>query len=172
MADTPETTPAADAPQQPPQVSNRIVTQYVRDLSFENILAQKGIKGDATPEIQVQVNVDARKRGTDNQFEVITKLNITSKTKDAGEPLFILELEYAGVFQISGVPEDQMHPFLLIECPRLTFPYIRHIVANATREGGFQALNLEQIDFVALYRAQLAARMEAQKSQAEKAPIN
>lgn len=176
MADTPETTPESnatgDAPQQTPQVSNRIITQYVRDMSFENILAQKGIKGDAVPEIQVQVNVDARKRGAENQYEVLTKLNITSKTKESGEPLFILELEYAGVFQIAGVPDDQMHPFLLIECPRLTFPYIRQIVANMTREGGFQALNLEQIDFVALYRAQLAARVEAQKKEAENKPVN
>ncbi|MBS1302442.1 protein-export chaperone SecB [Loktanella sp. SALINAS62] len=176
MAATPETTPESnatgDAAQQTPQVSNRIITQYVRDMSFENILAQKGIKGDAVPEIQVQVNVDARKRGAENQYEVLTKLNITSKTKESGEPLFILELEYAGVFQIAGVPDDQMHPFLLIECPRLTFPYIRQIVANMTREGGFQALNLEQIDFVALYRAQLAARVEAQKKEAENKPVN
>ena len=169
--DAPQAPAAGDQPQQQQvQITNRIVTQFVRDMSFENILAQKGVTGDPTPEVQVQVQVDGRKRGADDQYEVITKLNITSQTKEGKEPLFILELEYAGVFQVSGVPEQQLHPFLLIECPRLTFPYVRHIVANTTREGGFQALNLEQIDFLQLYRAQLAAAAEKQK--ASDAPVN
>ena len=150
-------------PAQPPQITNRIIAQYVRDMSFENILAQKGISGDATPDIQARVDVDARKRGGDDQFEVITKLNITSKTKEKGETLFVLEVDYAGVFQVSGVPEEQMGPYLMIECPRLVFPYIRKLVADLAREGGFQSLNLEQFDYVALYRAKLAAQMEAQK---------
>jgi len=132
-------------------------------MSFENILAQKGVKGDAQPEIQVQVNLDARKRTADHQFEVITKLNITSKTKAAAEPLFVLEIEYAGVFHVEGVPEEQMHPYLLIECPRITFPFLRRIVSDVTRDGGFPALNLETIDFLALYRAELARRAEADK---------
>jgi len=161
MAETPETNGAAP---QPSQVTNRVVAQYIRDMSFENILAQKGVKGDAQPEIQVQVNLDARKRGTDNQFEVITKLNITSKTKEAGEPLFLLEIEYAGVFHIEGVPEEQMHPYLLIECPRITFPYLRRVVSDITRDGGFPSLNLEQIDFMSLYRTELARRAEEKKA--------
>ncbi len=153
---------AGAAPAQPPQITSKVLAQYVRDLSFENILAQKGVGGDAQPEIQVQVNLDARKRGTENQYEVITKLNITSKTKEKGEPLFVLELEYAGVFQIEGVPEDQMHPYLLIECPRITFPFVRRIVSDVSRDGGFPPLNLEQIDFLALYRAELARRQQDQ----------
>ena len=138
-------------------------------MSFENILAQKGVQGDAQPEIQVQVNLDARKRGQDNQFEVITKLNITSKTKEKGDPLFLFEIEYAGVFQIEGVPDEQMHPYLLIECPRITFPYLRRIVSDVTRDGGFPPLNLEQIDFLSLYRAEIARRAEAQKADT---PVN
>ena len=176
MTDTPDA-PQTDAPasgdatqQQQLQIQTRMITQFVRDMSFENILAQKGIKGDPTPEVQVQVSVDARKRGADDQFEIITKLNVTSQTKENKETLFILELEYAGVFQVTGVPEQQLHPFLLIECPRLTFPYVRHIVANTTREGGFQALNLEQIDFLQLYRAQLAAAAKKQKEEGQ--PVN
>ena len=106
-------------------------------MSFENILAQKGVTGDAQPEIQVQVNLDARKRKPDDQYEVITKLNVTSKTKEKGEPLFVLEIEYAGVFEVKGVPEQQMHPYLLIECPRITFPFLRRIVSDVTRDGGF-----------------------------------
>ncbi|MDA0721564.1 MAG: protein-export chaperone SecB [Proteobacteria bacterium] len=164
MTDTPNNAaPAAGAAPQPQQITSRVLAQYIRDMSFENILAQKGVKGDAQPEVQVQVNLDARKRTTDHQFEVITKLNITSKTKAAGEPLFVLEIEYAGVFHVEGVPEEQMHPYLLIECPRITFPFLRRIVSDVTRDGGFPALNLETIDFLALYRAELARRAEADK---------
>ncbi len=163
MADTPEN--GAQPAQQPQQqATSRVMAQYIRDMSFENILAQKGVTGDAQPEIQVQVNLDARKRNADNHFEVITKLNITSKTKEKGEALFVLELEYGGVFEISGVPEEQMHPYLLIECPRITFPFVRRIVSDVTRDGGFPPLNLETIDFLALYRAELARRAEAEKA--------
>jgi preprotein translocase subunit SecB len=162
MTDTPENG-AATAPAAP-QITSRVLAQYIRDMSFENILAQKGVTGDAQPEIQVQVNLDARKRKVDNQFEVITKLNITSKTKEKGEPLFVLEIEYAGVFHVEGVPEDQMHPYLLIECPRITFPFLRRIVSDVTRDGGFPPLNLETIDFLALYRSELARRAETEKA--------
>ncbi len=162
MTDTPENG-AAEAPAAP-QITSRVLAQYIRDMSFENILAQKGVTGDAQPEIQVQVNLDARKRKAENQFEVITKLNITSKTKEKEEPLFVLEIEYAGVFHVEGVPEDQMHPYLLIECPRITFPFLRRIVSDVTRDGGFPPLNLETIDFLALYRSELARRAETEKA--------
>ncbi len=161
MTDT-STNPAAQAA----QVKNRIVAQYIRDMSFENILAQKGVKGDAAPEMAVQVGLDARKRGSDNQYEVITKLTVKATTKETKEPLFLLELEYAGVFQIEGVPEDQMHPFLMIECPRQVFPFIRRVVSDVTRDGGFPPLNLDTIDFMAIYRNELARRLEAQKAAA------
>lgn len=162
MADTPEAGAQDAAPQ---QASNRVLAQYVRDLSFENILAQKGVQGDTTPEIKIQVNLDARKRA-ENQFEIITKLKVDSTTKAEGAPLFVLELEYAGIFEVNGVPEEQMHPYLLIECPRITFPYLRRIVSDVTRDGGFPPLNLEPIDFVALYRNEIARRLEAEKAKA------
>jgi len=162
MADTPEA--AAAEPAAAPKVSNRVLAQYVRDMSFENILAQKGISGDAQPEIKVQVNLDARKRGAEGQFEVITKLKVDSTAKGTGDPMFVLELEYAGVFEVKGVPEEQLHPYLLVECPRITFPFLRRIVSDVTRDGGFPPLNLETIDFVALYRSELARRLEAEKA--------
>ncbi|SLN30813.1 protein-export chaperone SecB [Roseisalinus antarcticus] len=158
----------ADAPnpdqptQQQPQITQRILGQYVRDMSFENIMAQKGVTGEVQPEIQVQVNLDAKKRTQDNQYEVVTKLNITSKTKDKGDMLFVLELEYSGIFLIEGVPEAQLHPYLLIECPRQTFPFVRRIVSDLTRDGGFPPLNLETIDFLALYRQEIARRTSQQ----------
>jgi preprotein translocase subunit SecB len=163
MQDTPETPEGASAtPAAAPRISQRILTQYVRDLSFENVLARKGVTGDLTPEIAVQVSLDGRKRGGENQYEVTTKLTATSKTKANGDVLFMLEIEYVGVFQIEGVPETQMHPYLLIECPRITFPFLRRIVSDVTRDGGFPPLNLEMIDFVALYRNELTRRAQTQ----------
>jgi preprotein translocase subunit SecB len=162
MADTTETGAETAAP----KVSNRVLAQYVRDMSFENILAQKGITGDTQPEIKVQVNLDARKRGVDGQFEVITKLKVESNAKESGDPMFVIELEYAGVFEVKGVPDEQMHPYLLVECPRITFPFVRRIVSDVTRDGGFPPLNLETIDFVALYRNEISRRLEAEKAKA------
>ena len=152
---------AADTAQQP-AVQMNILGQFVRDLSFENVMAQKGATGQVNPDISVQVNLDAKKRPTDNQYEVMIKLNIESKAKDGGEQLFLLEIDYVGVFRIQGVPEEQLHPFLLIECPRMLFPFARRIVSDVTRDGGFPPLNLEMIDFVALYRNELARRAQAQ----------
>jgi preprotein translocase subunit SecB len=157
----PPATPPNGAAPAAPKVTQRILAQYIRDMSFENMLAQKGLTGDLQPEIAVQVNLDGRKRGGDKQYEVITKLSITNKSKSSGDVLFLLEIEYAGLFMIDGVPDDQMHPYLLIECPRITFPFLRRIVSDITRDGGFPPLNLEMIDFVALYRNELTRRAQA-----------
>ncbi|SDI79722.1 protein-export chaperone SecB [Lutimaribacter saemankumensis] len=148
--------------QQAPQVKMNILTQFIRDLSFENILAQKGVQGEVQPDVQVQVNLDAKKRNADHQFEVTIKLQVESKAKGSDARLFLLELDYAGVFHIEGVPDDQMHPFLLIECPRMLFPFVRRIVSDVTRDGGFPPLNLENIDFVQLYRNELLRRQQEQ----------
>lgn len=157
---------AAAAPEAP-QVKMNILAQFIRDMSFENILAQKGIQGEVNPDVSVQVNLDAKKRAAEHQYDVITKIEINSKVKDTGQQLFLLELEYAGVFHIEGVPDDQMHPFLLIECPRMTFPFVRRIVSDVTRDGGFPPLNLETIDFVALYRNEIARRQAETAAQAQ-----
>jgi len=127
-------------------------------MSFENILAQKGINGDVQPEISVQVNIDAKKRPVENQYEVIIKTAISSKTKEKGEPMFLLELEYGGIFHIENLPEDQLHPYLMIECPRMIFPFLRRVVSDVTRDGGFPPMNLEPIDFMALYRNEIQRR--------------
>jgi len=137
------------------QPSMNILAQFIRDMSFENILAQKGVIGEVSPNIQVKVSLDAKRRTPENQFEVAVKLKIDSKSSDTSDQLFLLELEYAGIFQISSLPEAQLHPFLLIECPRMLFPFIRRIVSDVTRDGGFPSLNLENIDFLKLYKAEL-----------------
>lgn len=153
---------------QAPQVKMKILGQFIRDISFENVLAQKGATGEVQPDIQVQVNLDAKKRPTEHQYDVSTKLQITSKAKDGDSVLFDLELDYVGIFHVEGVPQEQLHAFLMIECPRQIFPFIRRIVSDVTRDGGFPPLNLDQIDYVALYRQQLAkaqAAAEAQKAE-------
>lgn len=148
---------------QPPQVKMTVLGQYIRDMSFENILVQKGAKGEVAPDISVQVALDARKRPTENQYEVITKFTVNSKNKSDQAQLFLLELDYGGIFQIENVPEEQLHPFLLIECPRLLFPFVRRIVSDMTRDGGFPPLNLDPVDFVQLYRQEIARRSQEQK---------
>ena len=141
----------------------QVLGQFIRDMSFENVAAQKASDGTITPDIQVQVNLDARQREKDKNFEVIIKLNIESKSKETKDPVFILEIEYAGIFHIENVPADQMHPFLLIECPRMIFPYLRRIVGDITRDSGYPPLNLENIDFLSLYRNEFARRAELEK---------
>ena len=156
------------------QPNTKVLAQFIRDLSFENILAQKGLDSNTAPDIKVKVNLDAKKRKPEDQYEVLIKLSIISSIKtEATEPsddkenskLFILEIEYGGIFEVTGVPEDQIHPYLMIECPRILFPYLRRIVGDVTRDGGFPPLNLEQINFLALYQNEIARRQaEAQKA--------
>lgn len=144
----------------------KVLAQYVRDMSFENMLVQRGIQGEVAPEISVQVNLDARKRQAENQFEVVVKFKVESRNKGKDEVLFLLELEYGGVFLVENLPEEQLHPVLMIECPRLLFPFMRRIVSDVTRDGGFPPVNIDTVDFVALYRSELARRAAAQQAEA------
>lgn len=149
---------------QPAAVRMQILAQYIRDLSFENAVAQQGApEGDVQPEINVQVSLDARKRQTEHQYEIVMKFRVSSTNTTDQKPLFLCELDYGGVFHVEGVPEDQMHPFLLIECPRMLFPFVRRIISDMTRDGGFPPFNMDPVDFVALYRQELARRAQAEK---------
>lgn len=143
------------------QVRMQILGQYVRDLSFENVVMQKGLMAsDMQPDVQVTVSLDARKRSAENTYEVISKFKVVSKNKANGDTLFLLELDYGGIFLVNGVPEDQLHPFLLIECPRMVFPFIRRIISDVTRDGGFPPLNVDNVDFLQLYRQEMARRAQ------------
>ena len=159
---------------QPVQPNTKVLAQFIRDLSFENILAQRGLDSNSAPDVKVRVNLDAKKRKTESQYEVLIKLSVDSSAKSEtandgnNAKLFILEIEYGGIFEITGVPEDQIHPYLMIECPRILFPYLRRIVSDVTRDGGFPPLNLEQINFLALYQNEIARR----QAEAEKATKN
>lgn len=155
-----------------PQVRMQVMAQFIKDMSFENMVAQKGLtSSDVQPDIQVGVSLDARKRTQENHYDVTTKFKVTNKNKVNGETLFLLELVYGGVFLVENVPEEQMHPYLMIECPRMLFPYVRRIISDVTRDGGFPPLNIEAVDFLALYRQELARRAQAQAQAAAPAPL-
>jgi preprotein translocase subunit SecB len=153
---------AATAPQ---QMRMQVLSQYIRDMSFENVAVQKGLSGtDIQPEVQLGVSLDARKRTQPNQYEVVSKYKLSSRNKATGDTLFLLELEYAGSFLIEGISDEQLHPFLLIECPRLLFPFVRRLMADITREGGFAPVVIDTVDFLSLYRQELARRAQAQQA--------
>jgi len=140
----------------------RVLGQYVKDLSFENPNAPDSLRGQGQPEIDLSVDVRARSLDAET-FEVELVLSANAKS-DKG-PLFIAELTYAGLFSIRNLDERAREPFLLIECPRLIFPFARRILADATRDGGFPPLMLEPVDFAALYRQQLADKQPGGESQ-------
>ena len=163
MSDTPPQAPAlpeaAIAPGAQPQI--RILAQFTRDLSFENPHAPESLRGAAQPQIDLQVEMSARGRG-DGLFEVDLKLGATATRPGedgaADQVAFQVELLYGGLFEISSVPEEQLEPVLLIECPRYLFPFARRVIADCTSEGGFAPLLLEPLDFAAVYAAQRAQR--------------
>jgi preprotein translocase subunit SecB len=145
-------------PQQPQQQAPSPLTihgQYIKDLSFENPRAPQSLIEQKQPQLTLNVNVATRQFET-KTFEVTLTIEANAQTPEK-EPLFVLELVYAGTVSIGEVPQEAYGPLLLIETPRLLFPFARAIVANATREAGFPPLNIAPVDFVALYRQQLEA---------------
>ena len=129
--------------------------QFIKDLSFENIAAQESRQGTGTPDIQVKINLDASKREQENQYNSSIKINIESKDTEPQENIFLLELDYGGIFIIENAPEDQLHPLLMIECPRMLFPFVRRVIHDVTRDGGYPPLNLDSIDFLSMYKAEV-----------------
>jgi preprotein translocase subunit SecB len=140
-------------PQAMPQIG--VLGQYVKDLSFENPNAPRSITPTGQqPSINIQVNVDATPISAID-FEVTLRLE--GKAEAQGMLLFNFELVFAGAFRIQNVPAETLQPIVLIECPRLLFPFAREIIATAVRNGGFAPLLLDPIDFVGLYRQRVAA---------------
>jgi preprotein translocase subunit SecB len=147
-----------------PQIG--VLTQYVKDFSFENPNAPRSMApSPQQPTINIQINVEAAPI-SQTDFEVTLRLE--GKAESQGMLLYSFELVFAGVFRILNVPADSLQPFILIECPRLLFPFAREIIAKAVGNGGFQPLLLNPIDFVDLYRQRLAAA----QAQAASQPLN
>jgi preprotein translocase subunit SecB len=141
-----------------PQVA--ILAQYTKDMSFENPNAPASLQAQGQPQIEVNVNVNAKAVG-ENVYEVELKMGATAKQQD-GQTSFIVELLYAGLFGLRNIPEEALEPFLVVEAPRMLFPFARRIMADATRDGGFPPLMLEPIDFATLYLAQRGEGLEGQ----------
>jgi len=137
---------------QAPQLN--VLAQYIKDLSFENPNApQSLVPGGQQPQIGIQINVNSRQM-TETDFEVTLALEGRALINE--QILFSFDLEFAGVFRIRNVPQESLNAVVLIECPRLLFPFAREIVANTVRNGGFPPLLLDPVDFVALYRQRAA----------------
>ncbi|MBC8407558.1 MAG: protein-export chaperone SecB [Rhodobacteraceae bacterium] len=133
----------------------QVLGQFIKDLSFENIAAQESKQGTGTPDIEVKINLGASKRTQDDQYNSSIKISVESKDTKTNKNIFLLELDYGGIFKIENIPDDQLHPFLMIECPRMLFPFVRRVVHDVTRDGGYPPLNLDSIDFLAMYRAEV-----------------
>ena len=151
------TTNGGSAEPTPPQLS--VLAQYVKDLSFENPNAPQSMMPGQQPQIGIQINVDAKPLA-DTDIEVALRLE--GKAEHQGSLMFAFELTFAGVFRIQNVPQESLNAVVLIECPRLLFPFAREIVANAVRNGGFPPLLLDPFDFVALYRQKMEQMQASQ----------
>src|ERR1700730_13873572 len=138
-----------------------VLAQYIKDLSFENPNAPQSLSPGQQPSINIQINVNARPFA-ETDFEVELKLD--GKADVSGNVLFAFELTYAGVFRIQNVAKENVHPMIMIECPRLLFPFAREIVASAVRNGGFPPLLIDQVDFVGIYRQRMS-QMQPQQPQ-------
>lgn len=164
MTDTPENTANTDAAQneqtQPPMVING---QYVKDLSFESPRAP-GVFSELSqkqPDIPITVDINVT-RLQEKTFEVVLNLKVDAKVD--GNPAFLVELAYGGVFTLN-VADEHLQPMLMIECPRMMFPFARNIIADTTRDGGFPPLMLQPIDFVSLFRQRLAEQADGDDTQ-------
>jgi preprotein translocase subunit SecB len=152
-------------PQAGPALQVRVVGQYIKDLSFENPNVRKLIDGTGEqPALRLEVNVNAMKMA-DKFFE--SSIEFKAQATSKAGVIYDLELAYAGLFEIQSIPEQALEPFLLINCPSLLFPFLRRLVADLTREGGFPPLLLDPIDFAALYM-----QKKQQGQQGEKPALN
>lgn len=155
MAEASHPTPSADQTNDGATTiapNMQILSQFIRDLSFENPRAPASLRPEKQPEVDVGVEMNARGRN-DGLFEVDLKISVTAKTDEA--PMFAVEVLYGGLFQLSHIPENMIEPTLLVECPRYLFPFVRRIIADCTSDGGFAPpFYLEPIDLAALYMGQ------------------
>jgi preprotein translocase subunit SecB len=141
-------------PSEATQPQLTVVAQYIKDFSFENPNSPQSLApGQEPPQIGIQINVNATPL-SDTDIEVVLKLD--GKAENAGSLMFGFELQFAGVFRIRNVPQESLNAIVLIECPRLLFPFAREIIATAVRNGGFPPLLLDPVDFVSLYRNRMA----------------
>jgi preprotein translocase subunit SecB len=155
--------PQAAEAQAAPQLN--VLAQYVKDFSFENPNAPRSLQpSNQQPQINIQINVNASPmQGAQGQSDFEIELKIEGKAEIGNALLFAFDLVYGGVFRIQNVPQDSIHPVLMIECPRLLFPFAREIIASVVRNGGFPPLYIDPVDFVGLYRQKMTEQAAAQQ---------
>ncbi|MEO5866644.1 MAG: protein-export chaperone SecB [Sphingomonas sp.] len=150
---TPSTEPLANGADTSPAVG--VISQYVKDLSFENPNAPAVYQNQTAPGIDVQFNIASNQVGED-VFEIVLRIEVKAEAESL--VAFMVDLSYAGLFGLRNIPAEHVQPFLLGEAPRLLFPFARRVLADAVRDGGFPPLLLEPIDFTALYLQQAEAQ--------------
>ncbi|MCE2926921.1 MAG: protein-export chaperone SecB [Rickettsiales bacterium] len=123
--------------------------QYIKDLSFENPHAPQSLSATNTRP-NIDVNVDLKAQKLQEEFYEMTMF-LSAKASAEGSTLFLIELAYAGIFQVANVPEERIEPLIMIDCPFVLFPFARRVIADVTRDGGFPPLMLDPIDFHSLY---------------------
>lgn len=168
MAENPPAPPGDAATDQANAPRLMIQSQYVKDMSFENPRAPTSLQSPTRPEIQIRVDVRAQKMDAE-RYEVTLQLHVDAKA--GSEIAFMVELSYCGVFGLFNIPPDSLQPLLMIECPRLLFPFARRVVADATRDGGFPPLLIDPLDFVTLYRRRQEQAQAAQASGGQGQPV-
>lgn len=141
-----------------PEPPYQILRQYVKDFSFEAPNAPAIFTAEGEPEPQIALNVTTDSLGG-RDVEVV--LTVETKAEIAGRTGYLMELSYGAVVRVGQVPKESLNALLLVEIPRMLFPFVREIVGNATRDGGFSMLLLAPFDFVRLYRARLAQEQQA-----------
>ncbi len=165
MADKPRTTSddtdgQDQAAQKPVEV--QVIGQFIKDLSFENPSVGKLLEGPSdTPNIKVEINVAAKRLAQPDLYESAIEFKAVATSKDG--TIYDLELVYAGLFRVKNIPEQALEPFLLINCPTLTFPFLRRVVADITREGGFPPLLLDPMDFAQLFMRRMKEQAAASR---------
>lgn len=162
MSEDENKTKTSDAKQMSEQATNRQIVvhaQYIKDLSFENPNAPKILMdAPSQPDVEITVNVGAQPLD-DVQFEVL--LNLGAKAKADDKSLFLIDLTYAGIVSCPGTVSEEINPMVMIEAPRLLFPFARAIVSDITRDGGFMPLNIQPIDFVSVYQHNLEKQRDS-----------
>jgi preprotein translocase subunit SecB len=145
--------PVGAATQSRAQPVMRVLRQYLKDFSFENPNSPQSLQiQQGQPEINIQVNVNAKPVAA-TDFEV--ELHLEAKASHQGKVMFAADLLYGGLFRLENIPQEALHPVILVECPRMLFPFARQILADATQNGGFPPLMLDPIDFAGMYQKRL-----------------
>jgi preprotein translocase subunit SecB len=156
-----DTTPLINgdgAPQMGEQPQVAALAQYIKDLSVENPSAPQVFQWQEQPQLDVQFNINVNK-AADDVHEVVLKIDASARSQSGVH--FVIDLSYGGLFALRNVPEEALGPFLLVEAPRLLFPFARQIIAGATQDLGFPPLMLDPIDFAAVFMAQMEQQQQA-----------